>query len=355
MTSESDNPRDRTYSRRSVLRTAEFAAAGGVIGTLATGTAAARADCALPEDYEYYSENDYEARDATTSYDESRYRKNYYEFVTRAIELRSGVTIADSWYDTYRGKYKSDHLVAGHVQTQEDDGDWDHYANIQKQTATVENLRPDTSAMLTSEDDDWIGGAPDPGSELNYGDAAFTVLKAAIGSVNPKLGMAITAYDATNALLQDGENTNEFDEKEEYVWDYGTFDQPCEATHFVKVRLVADQGETTMEAKLSNSAVNDIPDMSVSQAWNVYVYEDWYEDIDQTSTSSTDTTSTSETSGSGRPEPGTPEYEEYLERSDRFVKVPYEDLRDKSKTEPGHAIYRSVDPKVGIRRVDHAE
>jgi len=143
VTSESDNPRDRTYSRRSVLRTAEFAAAGGVIGTLATGTAAARADCALPEDYEYYSENDYEARDATTSYDESRYRKNYYEFVTRAIELRSGVTIADSWYDTYRGKYKSDHLVAGHVQTQEDDGDWDHYANIQKQTATVENLRPD--------------------------------------------------------------------------------------------------------------------------------------------------------------------------------------------------------------------
>jgi hypothetical protein len=154
--------------------------------------------------------------------------------------------------------------------------DYSDHDDIIKHQVEVENQQPGSSSLFTPDNSRDVGSTPVPdgsGSWSNFGDAAFTAFKGAVGALHPALGAAILAADIVAALENDSES--ESGDVATYDWDYGFSNNPSDADHYLGFYLESDDTDAhfTVEEFVSTDMSYD----SIRLNWNIYV--DPYENL----------------------------------------------------------------------------
>lgn len=270
--------RKSTLNRRSFLKQAGIgstALASGIlgIGPVFSGSVAA------------YSETDYVWRKEDGTREDS-------SSSGRGKDYASNLGASLVYYGTYENgsnEYLHQFDESAHTLSREKNS-WEdefyEFDDILKHTVTMDNHQESTSSIFTPDNERDVGSTPVPdgdGNSSNFGDAAYTALKGAIGVLHPALGAGIAASEVVAALWNDDESEPSGDTIE-YPWYYGSTNKPADADHYIGYYIESDDRESyhTVEAFMAT----DVSYHSNSVGWDIYI--DPYNNLSTFDNKSTD-------------------------------------------------------------------
>jgi len=336
------------YRRRAILRSAGLAGTSLALGSGVIGSASAATACKLPDNEDQDSEENYEWRRSKSDYYEDTDSSTY----DHLTEVQSGLVYKSSTYIDDQGQWY--HFFrsfgAGYTQRKEswqsssgyEPIDWMDYQKLE-----ISNDDTSSAALYTTSNPKEAGAAPSPenGDDLNYGPAAWTVALAALSTTSTYAAVAIPAAQALGVLLDNGESDD--GDTVTYKYDYEWQNGPCEAVHFASYEFYSFDGESHCQFSVRN-VITHCGRYGVENQYNVFVdpVPDNIQSTDGPTTSDTTTLSGSR----DRPEPGTSEYTEFLERGTAAEKIPSDDISDPRIKElaNGGPVYRARNPYTEV-------
>lgn len=341
---EDGNERTRNgYRRRAILRSAGAAGASMALGGGAVGTVSAATSCHLPNQSEQDTEENYEWRRSNSEYYVDSYSTTY----DHLTEIQAGLVYQGSdyidtvgrWYHFFRS------FGAGYTQRKQGWEDKSAYEPIQYMThqeLEISNDNTSVASLYTTDNPADVGAAPSPedGDDLDYGSAAWTVALAALSTTNTYAAVAVPAGQALAALLNNGES--DYGDTVTYTWDYENGSGPCEAVHFANYEFHSHDGESHCTFHVRQE-IGHYGHYWAENQFDVYVdpVPDYIYGTEGSTTSDASTAS-----AGNRPEPGAPEYTDFLERSNAATKVPLDDIENPRVKElaDGGPVYRARNP-----------
>lgn len=340
MSKNRDNRTDRIYNRRNILRSAGAAGASMTLAGV-LGTASAATSCHLPDQSEQSSVEDSEWKRSNSDYYVSSNDPLY-----RLTEIQSGLVYKGSSYDDAINKWLHhfQSFGAGYaLQQTYPDGEYEPTASISHQELKISNNNESMAAIFVSPNPTQVGAAPSPGNgdDLDFGSAAWTVALAALSGTSTYAAVGIPAAQAFAALLDNDEPGS--NGPVTYPWSYGMDNAPCESVHFAKYSFKSLEGEHTCNFSVRQE-IGQYSGLWVMNEYDVFVNPLPY-DPRRPRLSNSDIESDDD-----RPKPGTPEYTDFLERTNAATKVPFDDIEDSRirKLSEGGPIYRARNPSVKV-------
>lgn len=331
-----DNKENRTDSisnRRNILRSV---GAAGATMTLAgvLGTASAAMSCQLPDQSQQDSVEDYEWERSNSDY----YVSSNTNPLARLTEIQSGLVYFGSMFDdevTNQWHHYFRSFGAGYtLQQTYPDGEYEPTPSMSHQELKISNDNESVASLFVSPNPTKVGAAPSPnnGDNLNYGSAAWTAALAALSGTSTYAAVAIPTVQAFANLLDNDESGSSGSVT--YNWSYGYDDTPCESVHFAEYLFQSAENEHHCNFTVRQE-IGQYSGLWVMNQYDVYVDPVPYASI---------------ASADNRPNPGTTEYTDFLERTNAATKVPFDDIENPSVKDlaDGGAVYRARNPYVEV-------
>ncbi|MFC7081085.1 twin-arginine translocation signal domain-containing protein [Halorussus caseinilyticus] len=251
------------------------------------------------------------------------------------LELTSSLAYLESYTDG-NGDWVHHFNMGGTAQimskqTWEGSSAWSECEDVYRHKIGIYNRNASTSYILASTKDDRTGADPIPQDQdggNNFGDAAFTAMKAAVSEVNKKFNYLMTAAEIVDALLGDADE-DEGNDYKEFRWNYSArapSNLPVKAANSCDFKIENDPGYSSAHFDVSNLAVGD-KSTSTSISWTVSV--DPMGNIESLNGGSV---STADAGLEPVPTDEIPDDEDIQQLAD------------------GGTLYRATDPKVTVRR-----
>lgn len=336
-----DNKRHgRSIDRRTALKAFSGIAGLGGFTALSYPVAATHPpECGLDHEEDTNSTYDYDDKGREVVLHE-------YSDDQRGMEVTSSPISVNSWYAD--GKWWHRQVVSGFQQLKykETNDTWDDstwLAGIKYHEIHAANDNTSKSSMWVSSASNKHGGAPG-GSDYYFAKAGMTAVKSLLGGSTP-LGYALVAAEAFESLNDGGWPSA--DEEVTHRYEYGWDDWPCQAVNFIELLFENKDGNDSISYKSRSDAV-DYDGFGTRVSWNIDVSADTGASFSSETLPSSSSTTTTMSRPSERPEPGTPEYEEWLANNDNYAKIPYEELdEDTQQHVPnGEPVYKALNPTV---------
>ncbi|WP_144060703.1 twin-arginine translocation signal domain-containing protein [Salinarchaeum sp. Harcht-Bsk1] len=334
MSENREHRRGSKYNRRNILRSAGAAGASMTLAGV-LGTASAATSCQLPDQSQQDSLEDYEWERSNSDY----YESSNTNPLTRLTEIQSGLVYLGSKFLEITGKWHHFFRSFGAGYTLQEtysEGEYEPTSSMSHQELKISNDNEDVASIFVSPNSKEVGAAPSPnnGDDLNYGSAAWTAATAALSGTSTFAAVAIPTVQAFAALLDNGESGSS--SSVTYNWSYGTSDAPCESVHFAKYQFKSHEGSHHCNFTVRQE-IGQYSGLWVMNEYDVFVKAAPY---------------IRTASAESRPEPGTQEYIDFLERTNVATKVPADDLESPRVQELAGdgAVYRAQNPQIHITK-----
>lgn len=333
MVEETHSRTDETQSldRRNCLK---WLAASNVIGSgiAVSGTVSAGNNCGFDGTSGNYDEINSESEKNEVYSEENIPSGSGYEY---AIENRSSAIHGSS--EVIDGRWLHTFYTGSYIMTKRRDrnySDYNWFENVYSHRLSIDNKKTSTSSLYTTDNPYDIGAAPSPSGSTDgdYGDAAYTVFKILLSVASAKLATAVSAAELTSQMLDNGESDDSYGYRE-YTWAYDPSSLPCEASNYCHFMIRNHDDYSTARVKIHEYAVADMGNVNSSVSFTYSV-----DPMGNIQSIDSDEVLDME------------EQIKIMENSEKFKKIPYEEIENKTKKElaNGNPIYRALDPDVSI-------
>ena len=189
-----------------------------------------------------------------------------------------------------------------------------------------------------------------PDGDADYGDAAFTIMLAVLGT-NPYVGGTITAAQILSALTYTDKSGS--GSQVEYSWDYDNDNMACEAAHFINFNMKSAEGEETASVSVEHEVTyNAYGGVRTTESMTVDAVPDNVQSISSggisLSRSGSDKQFKIDTGDRKSPDPSDPGYPDWLIRNGLAERVANKDIERKEVKEiaKGGPVYHATNPVV---------